>query len=78
MSYVRITVNGKKLQDGELGEWTQRQPEFVKDMIKPGVEPQAYVKAMMVVMVDGLMQEKSVDIDVKTSNGRWTMAVKTK
>lgn len=78
MSYVRITVNGKRLHDGELGEWTQREPAFVKDMIKPGVEPQAYVKAMVVVLTDALLLNQSVNIEVTTNQAHWEMKVKTK
>lgn len=82
MSRIRLVVNGHVEFDGEPGEWVSQPPDAFADMIKQGTRPEPWQKAVMIIMTDALIQEKSIGITVRTGGGGthrydWSMNVHT-
>jgi hypothetical protein len=78
MPGARIVINDHVLFDDDLGSWRDNPPDFAKDLIKPGVRPQPYFKAILIAMADAALADKSVEITVRvTDPGDWTMRVKS-
>ena len=49
-------------------------PDYFKDAINPGANPEPWMKAIMVTMADAAMMRRAVDITVSTGP-RWSMEV---
>jgi hypothetical protein len=78
MPGARITVNDHVLFDDDLGTWRENPPDFARELIKPGVRPQPYFKAVLIAMADAALVDHSVIIDVVVRDpSDWTMRVKT-
>lgn len=77
MSRIALYVNGHVEFDGELNEWVATPPDFVKDMLKPEVTVAPWMKAVMLSLTDAVMQNKSLSMDVRTSEKSWQLTVET-
>jgi hypothetical protein len=75
MSRFVLKVNGQVEFDGALGQWMQKPPDFVKDKLKPGTKPEAWVKAVMIVLTESLMLDESVAVEVNHQPRKWSMEV---
>ena len=63
--------------DDDLGAWRDSPPDFVKELIKPGVRPQPYFKAILIAMAEATLVDRSVIITVVAHDpSDWTMRVK--
>ena len=76
MTQIRIVLNGDVVMDQDIGEWTDTAPDFFKDRVRPGVKPEPWMQAIMVVMVDAIQRDRATTIGVRTSIGEWVMKVK--
>lgn len=76
MTHVRVTVDGQRMMDDNLGNWEARPPEFLKRMVTPGgPKPEPHIIAIGLVISDAVLTGKDVAIDVQTADDSWTMAV---
>jgi hypothetical protein len=77
MPGARIVVNDHVLFDGDLGTWEANPPDFIKELIKPGIRPQPYFKAILIAMAEATLVDRSVIITVVAHDpSDWTMRVK--
>ena len=72
--HMVITVNERVVLDADLKDWQQQPPETLKQYLKPGPE-YPWIKPVMVVLADSALANMSVNIHVRTGEGRWTMEV---
>jgi hypothetical protein len=78
MPGARIVINDHVLFDDDLGSWRDNPPDFAKDLIKPGVRPQPYFKAVLIAMAEAALVDQSVVITVVAHDPYdWTMRVKS-
>lgn len=75
MTVMRIVIDEKVLFDGDLEEWKATPPDAFKDMLTPGVKPEQWMKAIMIVMADAALTGQSVSIEAATAPDRWAMEV---
>ena len=78
MPGARIVVNDHVLFDGDLGTWEANPPDFIKELIKPGIRPQPYFKAILIAMAENVLADRSVVITVVAHDpSDWWMRVKS-
>lgn len=76
MTCARIAVDGQLLLSGDLGQWLQRSPETLDNMIS-GAPAQPYMKAVLVVLTDAALMNRDVEITVSTGGpDEWTLVVR--
>lgn len=73
---IRISIDGEWIFKGRLGEWISKPPNQFKDAIKPGANPEPWMKAIMISMMDAVTQQQSMTIKVQTNGRDWDMSVK--
>jgi hypothetical protein len=77
MPGARIVINDHVLFDDDLGAWKDNPPDFVRELIRPGVRPQPYLKAVLIAMAENVLADRSVIITVVAHDpSDWTMRVK--
>lgn len=77
MTHVRVTIDGTKMLDDNLGDWQARPPEFLKRLVQPASKPEPHLKAVGITMADALLTGQDVAIEVVTEDdGSWSMSVK--
>lgn len=72
---VRVRVDRKVLFNGALKDWAEKPPEVFKDAIAINAKPEPHMKAILIVMADAVLAERSVNIDVTTTPKGFTMVV---
>lgn len=75
VSRIRIVIDEEVLFDDVLDAWQATPPDAFREMLKPGVVPQPWMKAIMVVMADAAMAGESVSIDATTGESWWSIEV---
>jgi hypothetical protein len=75
MSRVRIRIDDELLFDDDLDVWQATPPDAFRDMLRPGAQPQPWMKAIMVTMADAAMAGDSVSIEAITGPAIWSMEV---
>ena len=72
---MRVIVDGNTLLDNELVDWERRPPAELANMIRPGVTPKPWMKALLVVLADAALTEQSTRFEINTSSrGRWSLS----
>lgn len=61
---MHVTVDGQVLMT-DLGDWKQQPPQIIADALKPGAQPAAWTKALLMAITDAATGTKAV----------WTMTV---
>lgn len=74
-SHIRICIDNAVMFDGELDAWVAAPPDEFRDMLKPGAQPQPWMKAIMIAMTDAIMAGDSVNIEATTGDGFWSVEV---
>ena len=75
-SRIKIVIDDEILFDDVLDVWQATPPDQFRDMLKPGAQPQPWMKAIMVAMADAAMAGESVTIEAWTRNpDKWSMEV---
>lgn len=75
MASMSITINGKTVMDGDLGQWSTSPPEIISDQLKANAHPAPWMRALMLTMADAAMSEQSMSVDVKTRADGWDFSV---
>jgi len=76
MTNVKITIDDNVEYDGDLGEWVQKSPDFVRDHIKPGVQPKPHMVAIMMLVGDAIKQDQPVAVEATTRSYGWDLKVR--
>lgn len=82
MSHVRVTINGEKMMDDNLGNWTAQPPEFLKRMVQKDPHsgkpprPESHIMAVGVAISTAVLTGEDANIDVTTDEDGWSMSVK--
>ncbi|MDH6199199.1 hypothetical protein M2272_005867 [Mycobacterium frederiksbergense] len=75
MTQMRITVNGDRWLDGDLGEWQQKPPEqFVKALQAPSTQIPG-LRQLLTVLAECATQDKSCSLELTNSERGWTLTV---
>lgn len=78
-SYLKVTIDGETVMDGDTGAWQQRQPEFIaqqlKNMASSGA-PAPYMRALMLVIAEAAMTKTYTEAEVKSFASGWNLQVK--
>lgn len=72
---VRLVIDGKVEFDGELDSWSATAPDYFRDKLRPDVQPEPWLKVVLVLMADAAMTGQSVNIDVRIEKRKWYVSV---
>lgn len=74
-SHMRIIVDGNTILNDELGDWERKPPEALAYMIRPGYMPKPWMKALLVVLADAVLNEQPTRFEINTaSRDRWSIS----
>lgn len=76
MANVKVTVDGKTIMDGDLGEWSTNPPELIKEQLKANARPALWMQALLLTIADAAMSNKCLTVDVRTDAEGWAMDVR--
>lgn len=75
MATLCITVDGKTIMDGDLGQWTTNPPDIIAEQLKANSRPTPWMRALMLTLADAAMSEKAMSVDVRTRADGWDFSV---
>lgn len=77
-AYLKVTINGEVVMDGDPRSWEQRQPEFIanalNNMGKGASKP--YMRSLMLVIAEAAMTQTYTVVDVKSDGSGWSLNVR--
>lgn len=78
MATMRITVDGKTLMDGDLGQWSTEPPELkpIIDQVKTNPNPEPWMRDLITHVAHVGMGGQSRNIDVATMVDGYDMSVR--
>jgi hypothetical protein len=77
MANVKVTVDGKTIMDGDTGQWSTEPPAIIKEQLKANARPALWMQALLLTIADAAMADRSLDADIRTAPGEWTLAVRS-
>lgn len=66
MATMRITIDGKTVMDGDIGQWTTNPPEMITDQLKAGAKPVPGIRALMLELAMCGASGQSLVVDLRT------------
>lgn len=77
-SYLKVTINGDVVMEGDTGQWQERQPEFIVNALKGmgNGQPAPYMRALMLVIAEAAMTKTYTEAEVKSSGSGWSLGVR--
>lgn len=83
MAYIKVTIDGETVLDGESGTWEQRPPDFIAQQLHNmttstnPVPPSPWMRSIMLILAEAAMTETYASIEVSTrGNAGWSLDVK--
>ncbi len=79
MAYIKVTIDGETVLDGESGTWEARPPEFLaKEMANVTASENAkstgpWMRALMLVIAEAVMTKSYTEVEIKTSGSGWSL-----
>jgi hypothetical protein len=76
VSWVQLVVDGETQFSGVFDDYSNRVPDFVKDIIRPGTRPIPWMKAVAITFTDAILTRQSITMTVWTfDNQGWQLTV---
>jgi hypothetical protein len=75
MATMRVTIDGKVVMNGNIGQWTTEPPKIITDQLKPNAKPAPWMRALMLTLADAALSEHALTVDVKTRADGWDYSV---
>jgi hypothetical protein len=82
MAYIKVTIDGDTVIDGESGSWEQRTPDFIAKQLhdltsNPNpTPPSPWMRALMLVIAEAAMTSTYTEVDIKTTGSGWSLTTK--
>lgn len=82
MAYIKASIDGKVIIDGDTGTWERRPPEFIAEQLHNmtsnlnAAKPSPWMRAMMLVIAEAAMTETYTEIDINTWGAGWSLTTK--
>lgn len=77
MPHMLVVVDGDTLLDGDLDAWSKAAPESIQAALRPGVQPQAWMRAILLEVAQAAAANEDRTIKVTTMTNSWTLTVET-
>ncbi len=75
MARVQVSVDGDTIMDADLGRWTSKPPQILRDQLAANAAPKLYMRCLLVIVADAAMSATGTSIDITTYGDNWTMRV---
>lgn len=61
MPYVNLTIDGKNVLNGDLGDWQAKPPQTFAQYLTPGAAAQPGMKALLMALADAATMSKDLN-----------------
>lgn len=75
MPYAHITVDGRTLLNGDLGQWQTKPPAELAQHLKPGTPHQPGIRALLVALGDAVRMNKNTSIQLTNRDTGYDLKV---
>jgi hypothetical protein len=75
MPALHVTIDGKTVIDGDLGQWTTDPPAILREQLAGNVTPQPWMRCLLLLVATAAVGDQDVTVDIATRDNGWTLEV---
>lgn len=77
MTELKVTVDGKTVIDGDMGQWSENPPEIIREQLAANATPKPWMRCLLMVVANAAVTATDTTVVIATTETTWTMQVAT-
>lgn len=77
MTKLKVTIDGKTVIDGDLGQWNANPPELLREQLASNASPEPWMRCLLMVVANAAVTATDTTVVIATTETTWTMQVAT-